>query len=56
MKSSCINSETLELARQLRQLTQKEVAEMMNLSQGLLSKAEHGIQDLDMPTLERLAS
>ncbi len=56
MKYSCINSETLELARQLRQLTQKEVAEMMNLSQGLLSKAEHGIQELDMPTLERLAS
>ena len=56
MKSSCINIETLELARQLRQLTQKEVAEMMNLSQGLLSKAEHGIQELDMSTLERLAS
>ena len=29
---------------------------MMNLSQGLLSKAEHGIQELDMSTLERLAS
>lgn len=56
MKSSSINNETLELARQLRQLTQKEVAEMVNLTQGQLSKAEHGIQELDNPTLERLAS
>ena len=37
MKSSSINNETLELARQLRQLTQKEVAEMVNLTQGQLS-------------------
>lgn len=51
-----INNETLELARQLRQLTQKEVAEAIGISQGQLSKAEHGIQELDKPTLESLAA
>lgn len=56
MKTTSINNETLELARQLRQLTQKEVAEKLNLTQGQLSKAEHGIQELDLETLERLAA
>lgn len=51
-----INGEILELARQLRQLTQKEVAEAIEISQGQLSKAEHGIQELDLPTLECLAN
>lgn len=51
-----INGETLELARQLRQKTQKEVALAIGISQGQLSKAEHGIQELDFPTLECLAS
>lgn len=55
MKSKA-NGETLELARQLRQLTQKEVALAIGISQGQLSKAEHGIQELDESTLECLAS
>lgn len=50
-----INNATLEVARQLRQLTQKEVADAVGISQGQLSKAEHGIQELDGPTLETLA-
>lgn len=50
-----VNNETLELARQLRQFTQKEVAEKVGISQGQLSKAEHGIQELDTSTLERLS-
>ena len=56
MKFSCINSEPLELAHQFRQFTQIEVAEIMKLPQGLLSKAEQGIPGLDLPTLERHAS
>lgn len=55
MKSK-VNCETLELVRQLRQLTQKEVSESIGISQGQLSKAEHGIQELDQSTLECLAS
>lgn len=51
-----VNGEALELARQLRQMTQKEVAEAIGISQGQLSKAEHGIQELDKSTLECLAS
>lgn len=51
-----VNNETLELARQLRQLTQKEVSEAIGISQGQLSKAEHGLQELDSPTLEALAT
>lgn len=54
MKSK-INNETLELARQLRQLTQREAAEAIGISQGKLSKAEHGLQELDIPILETLA-
>ena len=53
MKSK-VNGETLELVRQLRQLTQKEVSESIGISQGQLSKAEHGIQELDQSTLECL--
>ncbi|MCM1140457.1 MAG: ImmA/IrrE family metallo-endopeptidase [Muribaculum sp.] len=54
--STKINGETLELARQLRQKTQKEVAQAIGISQGQLSKAEHNIQELDFPTFECLAA
>lgn len=51
-----INCEQLILARQLRQLTQKEVAEQTGISQGKLSKAEHGIQDLSNDAINSLAN
>ncbi len=49
------NFELLLTARQLRQLTQKEVAEKVNVSQASLSKAEHGIQGLPAETMKELS-
>ena len=48
------NYELLEIARHLRQLTQKEVAEKVGLSQSWLSKAEHSIQELPEDIMNRL--
>lgn len=50
-----INNELLELARQLRQRTQKEVAVHIGVSQGKLSKAEQGLQDLPDDAIQKLA-
>ena len=50
-----INQEQLLLARKLRQLSQKEVAESTGISQGKLSKAEQGLQDLPNDMLDKLA-
>jgi len=50
------NYELLETARQLRKLTQKEVAVSVGISQASLSKAERGLQDLPDETMERLSS
>ena len=47
------NYELLEIARHLRQLTQKEVAEKVGLSQSWLSKAEHSIQELPEDIMNR---
>lgn len=44
--SENVNPKFLELARHLRQYTQKEVAELLGISQGKLSKAEKGLQPL----------
>jgi Zn-dependent peptidase ImmA (M78 family) len=51
-----INPEQLILARHVRQLSQKEVAEKTNISQGKLSKAEQGIQELSSEMIDRLAT
>lgn len=48
------NYDLLETARHLRQLTQKEVAEKVGVSQSWLSKAEHGVQELPEEIMTRL--
>ncbi len=53
---SKVKGESLEIARQLCMLTQKEVAASIDITQGKLSKAEHDLQELDTLTLERLAN
>ncbi len=50
------NYELLETARQLRQLTQKEVAASVGISQASLSKAERGMQDLPDETMSKLST
>lgn len=49
------NIQLLELARKLRQLTQKEVAAATGVSQAQISKAEHGLQRLCNEDLKKLA-
>lgn len=49
------NYELLETARQLRQLTQKEVASKIGISQASLSKAERGMQELPYETMVNLS-
>lgn len=49
------NYELLETARQLRRLTQKEVASKVGISQASLSKAEHGMQELPYDTMVELS-
>lgn len=48
------NYDLLETARHLRQLTQKEVAEKIGVSQSWLSKAEHSVQELPEDVMNRL--
>lgn len=50
-----INSEMLVVARQLRQMTQDDVCHRADISQGILSKAENGLRELQEDILERLA-
>lgn len=50
-----INSEMLVAARQLRKMTQYDVCRMANISQGILSKAENGLRELQEDALERLS-
>lgn len=50
-----INYKWLESARLLRKKTQKETAEALGISQGKLSKAERGDQNLPALTLSKLA-
>ena len=52
--SENLNPIFLELARHLRQLTQKEAAELLGVSQGKLSKAEKGLQPLPSDIILRL--
>lgn len=49
-----INYTLLETIRQLRQKTQKEVAEAVGISQSFLSKAEHGLQELPSDVMVKL--
>ena len=50
-----INNEMLVIARQLRQMTQEDVCIKANISQGILSKAETGLRELQDDILERLS-
>ena len=52
--SEILNPHFLELARHLRQFTQKEAAELLGVSQGKLSKAERGLQPLPSEIILRL--
>ena len=52
--SETVNPKFLELARHLRQFTQKEAAELLGVSQGKLSKAEKGLQPLPPMIIENL--
>lgn len=52
--SEILNPQFLELARHLRQFTQKEAAELLGVSQGKLSKAEKGLQPLPSEIILRL--
>lgn len=52
--SETVNPKFLELARHLRQYTQKEAAELLGVSQGKLSKAEKGLQPLPSDIIENL--
>lgn len=45
----------LVVARQLRQMTQDDVCRRADISQGILSKAENGLRELQEDILERLA-
>lgn len=49
------NYQLLEVARQLRKKTQKEVAEEIGISQGNLSKAEHLIKVLPDDVMDKLS-
>lgn len=52
--SETVNNDFLELARHLRELTQKEAADLLGISQGKLSKAEKGLQPLPPDILSKL--
>lgn len=52
---SSINHRMLLLARESRGLSQTELAELINISQGKLSKAEKGEQSIDEDVLNKLA-
>ena len=52
--SENLNPIFLELARHLRQYTQKDAAELLGVSQGKLSKAEKGLQPLPSDIILRL--
>lgn len=49
-----VNNRLLLLARHLRGYTQKEASSLIGLSQGKLSKSEHGLQDFPNENLEAL--
>ena len=51
---SNINYTLLETARLLRQKTQKEVVDVIGISQASLSKAEHGLQGLPIEVMQKL--
>lgn len=52
---SRINNEMLVVARQLRQMTQDDVCLKADISQGILSKAENGLRELQDDVLNRLS-
>jgi len=49
------NNQWLTVARTLRHMTQKEAAELIGISQGKLSKAEHCIQDLESSVWQKVS-
>jgi Zn-dependent peptidase ImmA (M78 family) len=51
-----VNPDVLIVARESRGCTQKNVAEAAGVSQGLISKAEHGLVGLDSADVDRIAT
>ena len=49
------NYEKLEIARLLRQKTQKDVVKDVGISQSTLSKAEHGLLELSDDMMQKLS-
>jgi Zn-dependent peptidase ImmA (M78 family)/transcriptional regulator with XRE-family HTH domain len=56
MSGTSINPEVLIVARESRGRTQSQVAEAAGVTQGLISKAEHGITSLDRKDAEAVAA
>jgi Zn-dependent peptidase ImmA (M78 family)/DNA-binding XRE family transcriptional regulator len=52
---SALNAEMIEVARESRGYTQKEVADAIGVTQGLISKAESGTKDLGARDVESIA-
>jgi Zn-dependent peptidase ImmA (M78 family)/transcriptional regulator with XRE-family HTH domain len=55
MTQAPINPEVLVVARESRGRTQKEIAEAAGVTQGLISKVEHGLTTLDAKDLDAIA-
>ncbi|MCA9734943.1 ImmA/IrrE family metallo-endopeptidase [candidate division KSB1 bacterium] len=55
MISAGINPEMLILARQIRGISQSDLAHQLNMSQGRISKAEQGLLSLDSESFRKLA-
>lgn len=55
MSDTKFNRDMLALARDVRELTQEELARASGVSQSLISKAEHGLLDPSGEALEKLA-
>jgi Zn-dependent peptidase ImmA (M78 family) len=54
--SLALNPDILVIARESRGKTQKEVADAAGITQGLVSKAEHGLLPLEAPELAKIAA
>ena len=55
MTQHLFNREMLRLAREVKEMTQEELASVGGISQALISKAEHGLLDPSRDALEKIA-
>jgi Zn-dependent peptidase ImmA (M78 family)/transcriptional regulator with XRE-family HTH domain len=56
MSAPPINPEALTIARESRGRTQQEIADATGITQGLISKAEHGLTSIALDDMKRVAS